>query len=214
MRKLVVAGLTLAVAACGSGGPSTTAVTVAGSIAGRSFGAKEAVFNLGMWSNGFGQFLGTTTAIQISDYADQCILDAKGQQPPGTQNLVLVLSENDGQGLASPVTAPGDFPIEASDADASARGARRADAWWEAGNGSAPSGSFGCFRGQSASAAPGGGHVTVTAVTPDRIEGTFDVTLEKGDHVTGSFGAARCGATCTPGAACVGLDLNVSLRCP
>jgi hypothetical protein len=36
------------------------------------------------------------------------------------------------------------------------------------------------------------GTVTITSISPDIVSGTFDLTLDGGDHVTGSFGATRC----------------------
>jgi hypothetical protein len=112
------------------------------------------------------------------------------------------------------VTSPGDYLIQASYADASTPNARRADAWYDLG-GSGPSGSFACFKALSFGAAPSGGKVTVTSVTTDRIEGTFDITLSSGDHLTGAFAAPRCGTTCIPGGtSCTGLTLNRTPTCP
>jgi hypothetical protein len=212
MKRFAVASIAVAFAACGS---SQTIVTqVAGTVSGRSFGAKDAVFNLGEWSNGFGQFYGTTTAVQISDYSGQCTYDTKGQQPPDSQTLTLVLSINAADGRASPASAVGDYPIQASDADASAPNARRADAWYDLG-GRGSSGSYDCFKASFQSASSSGGKVTLTSVAADHLEGTFDVALSGGDRLTGSFTAPRCGSTCVPGASgCTGLNLNSSPTCP
>ncbi len=214
MHKLIVAVLVAATMSCGSDAAKPIAQTVTGTISGKSFDAKDAVFNLGDWSNGFGQFYGTTTAVQLSDFASQCTYDTSNQQPPNTQTLTLVLAENDAGGSASPASSPGDYSIPASYTDASAPSARRAAAWYDLG-GSGASGSYDCFKASSQSAAPGGGKVTVTSVTADRIEGTFDITLSRGDHLTGSFSAPRCGTTCIPGVqSCTGLNLNRTPTCP
>jgi hypothetical protein len=37
-----------------------------------------------------------------------------------------------------------------------------------------------------------GGSITLTNVTPTTIQGTFDVTMANGDHLTGSFDAPIC----------------------
>ena len=214
MHKLIVAVLVAATMSCGSDAAKPITQTVTGTISGKSFDAKDAVFNLGEWSNGFGQFYGITTAVQISDFASQCTYDTSTQQPPNTQTLTLVLTENFASGGSSPAGVTGDYPIQASDADGSTPGARRADAWYEVG-GSGASGTFACFRASSESAAPSGGKVTVTSVSADHIEGTFDITLSRGDHLTGSFSAPRCGTTCIPGGpSCTGLNLNRTPTCP
>jgi hypothetical protein len=38
------------------------------------------------------------------------------------------------------------------------------------------------------------GTVTITTSTADRIEGSFDLTFDSGDHLTGTFAAPVCGA--------------------
>jgi hypothetical protein len=212
MRKLVVFAAVAAALSCGGGsGPAQKPAEGGGTVAGRLFLAQDAVFNTGSWK-GF-DFSGVTTAVQLSDFPGQCALDTSRKQPPGTQTLTLVLAENDASGIASPVSAPGEFPIAASSVDALAHGARRADAFYDLG-GSGASGSLACFKAAFQGAAHGVGRVTVTAASADRVEGTFDVTLAGGDRLTGAFAAPRCGTTCVPGAACTGLDLNVSPTCP
>jgi hypothetical protein len=213
MYKFIIGGLFAAAIGCGGEAAKTTTTTVSGTVSGKSFQARDAVFNLGEWK-GFEPFYGTTTAVQISDYASQCTYDTANQQPADSQTLTLVLSENDAAGGKSPATSTGDYLIAANDTDASAPNALRASAWYDLG-GSGASGSYACFKALSFFAAPSGGKVTVTSVTADHIEGTFDITLSNGDHLTGAFTAPRCGTTCIPGgASCTGLNLNRGPTCP
>jgi hypothetical protein len=102
MYKFIIGGLFAAAIACGGEAAKTFTTTVSGTVSGKSFLARDAVFNLGEWSNGFGQFYGTTTGVQISDYASQCTYDTANQQPADSQTLTLVLAENDAGGSASP----------------------------------------------------------------------------------------------------------------
>lgn len=207
MRTWIAGSIAVVCLACGGsgGGNETTTGNVAtgnsvnGTFKGAyTLAAKDAVFNVGEWSNGFGQFYGPTTGIEISDYASLCSYESLAQAPPNTQVLVLVLGTIDSAGNASAATAPGDYLIPTSWADCRTPNTLRAAAWWEFGGAS-------CFKAATDSAMTGTGHVVVTSVSAARITGTFDIVFTpSGDHVTGSFDAASC----------AGINLNRNLSCP
>lgn len=196
-RRVTVILLLAACCACGGGGSGSASQTnqIHGAIASQAFTAKDAVSVTGSW-HGF-SFMGTSTAIAISDYAALCTFETGSQQPPNTQQLLLVLAQVDSSGRATPPNTTGEFPI------LSGTGAGSwAQAWYEHG-GSGPSGSLDCFR-SGASYSATSGKVVVTSISSGAVSGTFDLTLTSGDHITGTFDAPTC----------AGANLNNSLYCP
>jgi hypothetical protein len=194
VRALVLSAACLA---CGGGQGNGTVVQtnkVVGTIGSRSFTAEDATSTAGSWK-GF-DFVGPSLAVQISDYAALCTYSANLQEPPNTQNLVLMLARVDASGSSSPPVTNGEFPLLTS-----AAAGLWSQAWYEYG-GSGVSGSYDCFRAYSRSASSG--KVVVTSISDDAVTGTFDLVFEPGDHVTGSFYAPTC----------AGADLNRSLTCP
>jgi len=205
MRGWFVVGLAVACSACGggegggqpaSGGPAMGNAVSGTFNGGYTLTAKDAVFNVGDWSNGF-SFHGPSTAVVISDYASLCGFQSLNQAPANSQMLALVMGAIDAAGNSSAVAAPGDYLVPTSSNDYLTPNTLRAAAWWEFGGAS-------CFRATTDGAATGTGHVVVTSVTATRIAGTFDVVFTtSGSRVTGSFDAAPC----------AGVNLNRSPTC-
>ncbi len=195
-NRVTALALLAACSACGGSGSQTNQVH--GTIFSQPFAAKDAVSATGSWSNGF-SFVGSSLAVEISDYATLCTYDTNSQQPPNTQQLDLVLAQVDTSGNATPPTSTGEFPILSS-----AAAGFWSQAWYEHG-GSGPSGSLDCFKtGTSYSYSATSGKVVVTSISSGAVSGTFDLVLTSGDHITGSFNAS----------ACAGTNLNSSLYCP
>ena len=192
MRRLVLS--MLLAAACGSDNSKTTGSgTVTGTVAGKSFGAKDAAF-VSQNLSGFA-FSGTSTAVLLTDFVNVCSLETAKKTPPNGQNLFLALAALDNTGTAHPPTATGDYLVLSSVSDSTTPNSLRSDVYYEL-DGPDCQKSNG-YVGTS-------GKVTVTSISSTQIKGTFDLSLKSGDHLTGSFDSKSC----------PGMDFNVTPSCP
>jgi len=109
----------------------------------------------------------SSTAIAVVSTSGMCDYFDKGEFPKNITALVMYVSP--------PVTTPGTFQVGSPGA---------VEATWSVYDAS-------CNATPTNATA---GSVTLTAVTPARITGTFDLNFGT-DHVSGSFSAASCAAT-------------------
>ena len=194
--RVVAALASAAIVACG-GGTSSPQTSVAGTVNGRSFGAKDAITTKAT-GKGF-SFGGPASYVEITDYAGACAEETAGLQPATGQRLVLALASYDSSGTAAPPTLPGTFQVHQSGPGTA--GTNIAQLYYDGG----------CSKTE-----PHGGlsgTVTLTAVGADgTLDGTFDVVLTCGGfstctgpdaHLTGSFQAP----------ACAGLNVNATPAC-
>jgi hypothetical protein len=194
-ERSIAAVLLLSLAACGGGGAAPAAANqVNGTVAGQAIAAKDAIARpLTVKGDAFS---GTSLSIDVTDWADAC---GKERRDAGTalgRALWMNLVATDASGTASAASAPGTYRVVATGTPP--RGALLADVFYE-GNDAA------CFPTTEFRASSGA--VQITAVSASRVVGTFDVVLENGDHVTGTFDAASCDAfdpNRTPLATCGG----------
>jgi hypothetical protein len=158
--------------------PPATSVT--GSIGGSSYTAMDAISVVAM-AKGF-DFDMTSTAIQISDFADACAKQGANQGVPNGRLLFFGLALIDAGGHSTPATGTGDYTVVTV---APTTAGPAAEVFYEA---DGPN----CLKSTGVQATSG--KVTVTK-TGDPIEGTFDLTFyDTGEHITGTFSAPGCPA--------------------
>ncbi len=183
----------VAVLACGSADKKPGQNQVSGTIAGRALAAQDAASVQGAF-HGFG-FSGSSTLVQIADYANLCSLESSNHALANSSHLDLVLAQIDTSGGATPPSVPGIYVVTPLSQNPNVAGTLRAQVWFAWYGAS-------CFKESWASGTSGA--VTVLEVSAAGIQGTFDVFLDSGDHVTGSFDAPDC----------AGMDPNRSQTCP
>jgi hypothetical protein len=194
-RPIVAALASAAVFACGGGSSSQT--SVAGTVNGRSFGAKDAITKQATGA-GF-SFGGPASYVEITDYAGACAEETASLQPTTGQRLVLGLASYNAAGTAAPPTQPGTFTVHQSGPGAASSSI--AQLYYDGG----------CQKTQAHAGLSG--TVTLTAVGTDgTLDGTFDVVLTCDGFSTCSGPAANLtGAFHAP--ACAGLNVNATPAC-
>jgi hypothetical protein len=167
----------IALAACSS---STTPGTISGPIKGKTFAVNDALT------------LASTTGVEIAltSNADACVPPAQQIQHPGETALLLLLSDYDAaSGKTTAPTMPAAYPVTSSMmAHVAIVEANILDAM--------------CANNADNAALATTGTVELTGVDGGTFSGTFDVQLDSGDHVTGSFDAPTCTEPKNPQPAC------------
>jgi hypothetical protein len=153
--------------------------TVSGMLGGAPFGASDAVSNT-TTANGF-DFPGMSTDVTLTTFAHECALQSSQTGTPNGRVLLLILGIPDGAGGSAPATSTGAYTIFSGTPAASSQ---LAEAYFEADDAT-------CRKASSAMAT--GGVVTLDSATSP-VSGTFDLTFDTGEHVTGSFAAPLCTA--------------------
>jgi hypothetical protein len=184
MRFLLYIPVLAALAACGpgmdDGSDSTGTATVNGTIHGRQITAADA--SSAVVPASVQGFSFTAGAVVISSAANICSTVSAGKQPRNWQTLVLGVAQQQ-NGNVGPPTAPGVYTIITGlsfDSHIAVAYFRATDA--------------NCADlGLTADAAAVSGTVTLTSVTP-AFTGSFDLTLDTAEHITGSFKAPACAA--------------------
>jgi hypothetical protein len=185
MRFLLWFVVTLFLASCGSGmdmggSTSTGTATVNGTIHGRQVAASDAQSAIVPASvQGFSFQAG---AVVISSAPGICATVGAGKQPRNWQTLVLGVAQQQ-NGTIGPPTSPGAFTIITGlsfDPQIAVAYFRATDA--------------NCADlGATADAVAISGTVALTSVSTT-YTGSFDLTLDTGEHITGSFRAPGCPA--------------------
>jgi hypothetical protein len=127
---------------------------------------------------------GSYTLIGASDVSESevCYEQTNHRPMKNSHSLLVSLFEIQSAGQSSAASAPGTFTIETGTGKETA-GSKVALLTWQVADANC---------GVSVTLQAKSGSVTVTGVSTSQIVGTFDVTLESGDHVTGSFNPSSC----------------------
>ena len=169
----VVSGVLLGAFACSGTDPSTA--TVDGTVGGITLQAHDAIFAALVLEDGLHH-----DAVLISDYPNACTQSRDNASVPNGTRLILALTQRAPTGAVEPAT-PGDFLIGAP------AGAQRvAEAELQKDDASCAA-TLDAAAGQALS-----GTVTVSASDTEFIDGTFDLLMPAGEHLTGQFHAAIC----------------------
>jgi len=182
VRRLLVC---LVVAACGGDdgrgstpvdGSTAGGTTVTGTIHGLDFGIVDAASAVAHNGTGTSSF----ATIILSSHSGICADANADVIRANRRELVLFVGVGSGNSLAAPtstgtfaVASPGNGPYSTVTAEV-VDGA--------------------CAPVTSDTASAVSGSTTLTAIDGDRFAGTFDVTFDSGDHVTGSFDPQGCAA--------------------
>ena len=176
MKQLALA-MIVALAACGGG--SSSSVTVTGTVKGQPIVAAEN-------TSGNVTFPGTTTiigAIAITSKTGICTAAAANKEPNSLRSvIILVGTRTAGSTSNSPPTDPGTYTVTTS-------GSETKFAYVSVGQTDATCTTIDAQVAQATS-----GTVTLTKVSNGSYAGSFDVTLDSGDHITGTFDATNCAA--------------------
>ena len=178
MRMGLLALSAMAVGAAACGGGSSASATFTGTIHGQNFAPKEAISATTAISSGSTSTIGV---IVVANNTGLCHDVAANQTPKNLAGLLLTVGDvNTSTGASTAPTAPGVFTISSSSAQ--------------------PKSAFVAFEVTDASckdisaqdAVGASGTVTLTSVSGGAYAGSFDVVMDSGDHVTGSFSATNC----------------------
>jgi len=122
----------------------------------------------------------SSEAFIVMSSATSCADPSAIVQHPGEQTVLFILTDNTASTSQAP-TSPGVYTVSASDtppAKAAQVEVNVLDAT--------------CVNDADLGAVATGGAVTLTSVNGGAFAGTFDVTLETGEHVSGSFDSDAC----------------------
>ena len=130
---------------------------------------------------------GTTSSAHIVIGSTQALCSDAGASPPidreGEHLVVLDLRDVSGSTIAAP-SAPGAYTIYPDTGSEPPHSASRAVDTLDTA----------CQPIDSSAAAAQSGTVTLTTVANGAFSGSYDVTLNNGNHLTGNFAAQACGA--------------------
>jgi hypothetical protein len=160
--------LALALAACSSSGSSPGSIS--GTIKSKTFAVNDALT------------LASSSQIEIvlTSVSDACVPPAEQVQHPGETALLLLLGNYDAaSGNTTAPTAAGTYTVSST--------VVMHEATVEANILDAT-----CANDAANGALATGGTVELTGVDGGTFSGTFDVQLDSGDHVAGSFRAPTC----------------------
>nr|HEX4316985.1 hypothetical protein [Kofleriaceae bacterium] len=165
----------LLVAACMSNPPGS----VDGSIKGNSYPVAAALSATVQTTSGGGFGM-----VVLSSAADACSPAAAQVSHPGEKSVVVIVAANDGRAIATPPTATGTYAIPDPTADP-VPNAMVATVFTS--NLDAT-----CENNADDQTTAVSGTVTIDSIDGQLYSGSFDVTLDSGDHVTGSFSPGSC----------------------
>lgn len=179
LARIACIASAITLAACGSSG-SSNGGSVTGTIHGQMFDIKDAISaSVSQTDPNTGA---TTSLIEIimADTSGLCKTLGADQQPKNVKFVELAVADFNGTTITAP-TMPGTFTISSS-----------------------PAPMLGAFQAVvtdatcqevTASGAKGtSGTISVTSISNGAVDGHYDVVLDSGDHVTGSFSPESCPA--------------------
>jgi hypothetical protein len=164
-------------AACGGGSSSSGINTFNGTIHGQSFSPTESISNTVLVAAGTGN---TAGVVVMSNATGTCADVTANKQPKNITVMIIALEDvNITTGAFTAPTAPGTYTVSVSpQAKLALVNFVVTDA--------------NCKAISSQSATSASGTVTITSVSNGTYEGTYDITMNSNDHVTGSFSASAC----------------------
>jgi hypothetical protein len=168
-----------------SSGSSSGSASVAGTISGASFSAQDALFASQTLANS-GTPPVTEVAVAVTNFGGAC-----GASPSGSDAVLSIIV------LGSDLKT---YSVAQDGADVSYTaqydGSCHMHSWATASGGGSTTDHAVVYH-QATS-----GSVTLTSVSSTHAEGTFDVTFDSGDHLTGHFSAGTCMASGGGGSSC------------
>lgn len=180
----VVAIIGLAATACGDDGGSPATMT--GTVHGESYGLVDAISSSITYTTPGGRTI-HEALIALTNTDGACESAMSNTVHPSEQDIIIELTDFDGATFAVP-TMPGTYTVYTGNGMEPAKTAFfRALAVDTA-----------CNDVPAKDAGGASGTVTLTRITDDAFAGTFDVTLDTGEHVTGRFDPEECSALQTP----------------
>jgi hypothetical protein len=174
---------TVDAAAAAPDSPPVATNSVTGTIGGSAYAAMDGI-SVVATASGF-DFNGMATYVKISDFAGACTKETGSLGVKYGRLFLIGLGVVGADGKSAAATAKGDYTVVSG---APAASTNAAEVFYEADGAD-------CLKASMHQATSG--KVTVTR-TGDPIEGTFDLTFDNNEHITGTFS--------TP--ACAGLDPN------
>jgi hypothetical protein len=177
MRLVRRGMLFLLLAGCGGASHSSK---VNGTIRGRTFQPADAISAAGSIAQR--DRSAEVGIIALSSSGGLCGKVSAGSQPKNTQYLLLFVYDQDtATGQTSAPGAAGTYRVSGTGQPL----AKQAIAVYLQTDAS-------CNEVADAGASSAAGTVTLSSVSNGNYEGTFDLTLDSGDHITGSFSASNC----------------------
>ena len=176
----VVLALAAASSSSSSGGPGGT---VSAPIKGKTFAVQDALA------------IASTQQVMVvlSSNADECVPPAQQVQHPGETALLLILDDYDmTSGKHTAPSAPATYTISATLGGTAAHNAVVEGNILDAT----------CVNNADNDAVADAGTVVLTAVKDGTFTGTFDVMMDSGDHVKGTFDAPTCAEQRNPAPTC------------
>jgi hypothetical protein len=171
MKQLVLCGSLVCAMACSGGGSPGS---ISGTIHGQSFPVSDAISATVTLQGG-----SSAAEIILADMSGLCADLSADQQPKNIKGAGIVVANASATMLSAP-TAPGTFVVAATTGGTAIWNAFVDDA--------------NCQNVTADSAMGTSGTVTITSINNNAISGHFDVVLDSGDHVTGSFSPEACPA--------------------
>jgi hypothetical protein len=167
--------------ACGGGGSGRGSGNIDGTIRGASVRVADAIS-----TNYFFSTVPVTSygVIALSSSGGLCGTWGAGKQPKSSQFLLLAVSDTNPAGQGTAPSGPGSYTV-VTNPQTIAKPALVAY--------------FAVDANCQLTSTAGGtsGTVTLSSVANSGYSGTFDVTFDSGDHVTGSFKASNCAGLTT-----------------
>jgi len=177
MIRFQIAALMIS-AGCASDPASEPGGTISGPIKGKPFVVADA----------FALARDHSSEIVLSSSPDQCVPAAQQVQHPGETALLLLLSDDDSTGHPIVPPPPGTYTINTGSPTLATVEGNILDA--------------NCLNNADNDALASTGTVVLSGVKNGIFEGTFDVLMDSGDHITGSFVAPTCTETPNPDPIC------------
>ena len=171
--------LFLCASACGSGSGSGGSSALSGTVHGQTIGVTDAIS--AALTTMFDDVTIHGAAIVMANASDLCA-DAVANRLHPNEKAVVILLTDVTDGASSTPTAAGTYTIFQGAGKPPAKTALLSVSMNDAA----------CKEVEAQSAGGATGTVTLSAISGDEFSGSFDVTLNSGDRVTGSFAPGAC----------------------
>jgi hypothetical protein len=183
MNQLIRLASILSVVAFGACGSSSSSPgSVSGTIHGATFSIVDAVSVSASMTDPMTGATSTEAFVLMSTTPHLCMDLAANRQHPSEKVFSIQMADINGTTISTP-TAPGTFTVFTGTTPppkAAIIGAVVTDAT--------------CMSITASGAAGASGTVTLASISGNTFDGKFDVNLDSGDHVTGSFSPEDCPA--------------------
>ncbi|MGE5182999.1 MAG: hypothetical protein ACM31C_13095 [Acidobacteriota bacterium] len=165
----------------GACGTDTVAGSVSGTVKGQTYAIKDAISASVAITGNTGTF--HTAAILLANTSGMCADITANKQPPSVSVVSISLETVNGTTLNTP-TMPGTFAIYQGSGTPPAMAATLSAKVYDAT----------CKEVTTDTGTATTGTVTLTAISGNQFSGHYDVVMDSGDHITGSFDPEPCPA--------------------